>query len=114
MAWPRARRPTRRCSGRSLPERANDSLDDAEEKLRAHGGRITEDVDDSSLTHIIMDDADSGRYVELLRRTSKPKLKHIVLPSWVNESLDEDTLMDEDCELRCEKELTCSTQAKVD
>lgn len=29
---------------------------------------------------------------------SRPKLKHIVLPSWVEESLEEETLMDEDCE----------------
>ncbi|BEI97354.1 hypothetical protein CcaverHIS631_0209430 [Cutaneotrichosporon cavernicola] len=71
-------------------------LVDAEEKIRCHGGRVTDDVDYPGLTHIIMDDEDSGRYAELMRRTSKPKLKHIVLPSWVDESLEEDTLMDED------------------
>ncbi|KLT43549.1 ATP-dependent DNA ligase [Cutaneotrichosporon oleaginosum] len=80
----------------SPPEEATQRLVEAEEKLRAHGGRVTDDVDDPALTHIIIDDDDSRRYVELMRRTAKPKLKHIVLPSWVDESLDEDTLMDED------------------
>lgn len=75
-----------------------------------------------------MDDGDSGRYVELMRRTAKyvvaaesghgadsrPKLKHIVLPSWVNESLEEETLMDEDCEWSRRPRLTISAQAGVE
>lgn len=94
---------------------ADGRLKDAAENLAVNGGRITDDVDDPALTHIIMDDDDSGRYVQIMRRTSKyvvplwsggawsgadprPKHKHIVLPSWVTESLDEETLMDEDCE----------------
>ncbi len=84
----------------SPPGEATQRLADAEEKLRAHGGRVTDNVDDPGLTHSIIDDDDSGRYVALMRRTARPRLKHIVLPSWVEESLDEDTLMDEDCEFR--------------
>lgn len=30
--------------------------------------------------------------------TSRPKHKHIVLPSWVHECIDEETLMNEDGE----------------
>ena len=43
-----------------------------------------------------MDDDDSDRYAEIMRRTAKPKMRHIVLPSWVEECVDEETLMNED------------------
>lgn len=46
-------------------------LNEAEQLLREHGGRVTTKVDDPKLTHIVMDDEASGRYVELSRRTSK-------------------------------------------
>jgi DNA ligase-4 len=84
-------------------------LAEAESLLRDHGGRITTDIHDPKLTHIIMDDQDSARYAEISRNTAKcvngeitaydrPKRKHIVLPSWVHECLDEETLMNEDGE----------------
>lgn len=85
-------------------------LAQAAKSLRENGGIITSDLDDPKLTHIIVDDDDSGRYAELSRRTSqyihhcyhvpklisRPKRKHIVLPSWVEECLEEETLMSED------------------
>ncbi|WVQ80875.1 hypothetical protein IAT38_002982 [Cryptococcus sp. DSM 104549] len=72
------------------------SLAQAEALLTNYGGRITTNVDDKKLTHIIMDNDDSTRYAELSRRTAKPKRKHIVTPSWVKSCVDEDTLMQED------------------
>ena len=85
-------------------------LEQAAKSLRENGGTVTADLNDPKLTHIIVDDDDSGRYAELSRRTSqyvhclhrlaklisRPKRKHIVLPSWVEECLDEETLMNED------------------
>ncbi|WVQ76196.1 hypothetical protein IAR50_005859 [Cryptococcus sp. DSM 104548] len=71
-------------------------LEEVEKLLRDGGGRITTDLDDPKLTHIVMDEEDNGRYVELTRRTSKPKMKHIVLPSWVEECASENTLLNED------------------
>lgn len=68
----------------------------AEKLLKDNGGRLTTSISDPKLTHIIMDDEDSDRYAELTRKTSKPKRKHIVLPSWVDECLEEETLMNED------------------
>ena len=46
-------------------------LREAEKTLKENGGRIATTIDDPKLTHIIMDDADSGRYAELSRRTAK-------------------------------------------
>jgi DNA ligase-4 len=46
-------------------------LDEAAKSLKENGGIITTDIDDPKLTHVIMDDDDSGRYAELSRRTSK-------------------------------------------
>ncbi|OCF31187.1 DNA ligase 4 [Kwoniella heveanensis BCC8398] len=83
----------------SVPSEATrQRLSEAEKLLRENGGRISLDINDKKLTHIIMDDDDSGRYAEIVRKTSEPKRKHIVLPSWVTECVDEETLMNEDGE----------------
>ncbi|RSH81465.1 DNA ligase (ATP) [Saitozyma podzolica] len=78
------------------PKAACERLDQAQKLLRENGGRIVDDIHHPKLTHIVMDDDDSGRYGELVRKTAKPKHKHIVLPSWVDECVDEETLMNED------------------
>ncbi|KAK8845565.1 hypothetical protein IAR55_006280 [Kwoniella newhampshirensis] len=83
-------------TGSSPPNEAAKRLTVAEKLLRENGGRIVTDINDKKLTHIIMDDEDSDRYAELVRSTAKPKRKHIVLPSWVIECVEEDTLMNED------------------
>ncbi|WWC66828.1 uncharacterized protein I206_100735 [Kwoniella pini CBS 10737] len=75
---------------------ASKRLQEAENILRENGGKITDDLQDKKLTHIIMDNEDSGRYAEIVRKTALPKRKHIVLPSWVIECIDEETLMNED------------------
>lgn len=46
-------------------------LSQASAALESNGGVLTTDLDDPKLTHIIVDDDDSGRYAELSRRTSK-------------------------------------------
>jgi hypothetical protein len=72
------------------------SLSTAEKLIKDNGGIITTSITDPKLSHIITDDEDSSRYAELVRKTSKPKHKHIILPSWVDECIDENTLMNED------------------
>jgi hypothetical protein len=46
-------------------------LDQAQKLLRENGGRIVDDIHHPKLTHIVMDDDDSGRYGELVRKTAK-------------------------------------------
>lgn len=46
-------------------------LAEAAKQLSENGGRIVTNVLHPKLTHIVMDDEDSGRYVELVRGTSK-------------------------------------------
>ncbi|WWD08963.1 hypothetical protein V865_007078 [Kwoniella europaea PYCC6329] len=83
--------------GPSTPHaQAAERLQQAEKLLRENGGKIVKDINDRKLTHIIMDDEDSGRYAEIVKTTALPKRKHIVLPSWVIECVDEETLMNED------------------
>ena len=102
-------------------------MEQASKALRENGGIITSDLDHPKLTHIIVDDADSGRYAELSRRTSqyvcnqrdslelisRPKRKHIVLPSWVEECLEEETLMNEDGMCPAMTQLIFRPQAKM-
>lgn len=65
-------------------------------KIRANGGKITDSLNESKLTHIVLDKRDTSRRAELNKRTSKPKRKHLVLTSFVEACLEEDTLLDED------------------
>ncbi|KAK4686832.1 DNA ligase 4, partial [Tremellales sp. Uapishka_1] len=86
-------------NGLTISKSTADALNrlmEAEELLKGSGGRIVTSIDDPELTHIIQDDEDSARYAELVRRTVEPKRKHIVLPSWVVECVEEETLMNED------------------
>ncbi|GJE90990.1 DNA ligase 4 [Phanerochaete sordida] len=65
-------------------------------KIKANGGRITDSLDEPKLTHILLDKRDTSRRVELGKRTSKPKRKHLVLTDFIEACLEEDTLLDED------------------
>lgn len=97
--------------------------------MTGNGGRITDNISDRKLTHIIMDDGDSGRYVELVRKTAewvqplrqssmlisdRPKRKHIILPSWVAECMEEETLMNEDGEWGYGNSLTTQDTSRGD
>ncbi|KGB77341.2 hypothetical protein CNBG_3179 [Cryptococcus deuterogattii R265] len=75
---------------------AQERLAKIEKLLAENGGRAVKSISDPKLTHIIMDDEDSGRYVELTRKTALPRRKHIVTPKWVEDCVDEETLLDED------------------
>jgi hypothetical protein len=46
-------------------------LEEAAKHLFDNGGRGTTDLDDPKLTHIVIDNDDSGRYAELSRKSSK-------------------------------------------
>ncbi|EJT47704.1 hypothetical protein A1Q1_03481 [Trichosporon asahii var. asahii CBS 2479] len=71
----------------SPPSAAIERLDKVAGLLTEHGGRIVTNLMDA--THVIMDDEDSAPDL-------RPKRKYIVTPSWVEECVDEDTLVDED------------------
>ncbi|KZT10103.1 DNA ligase 4 [Laetiporus sulphureus 93-53] len=61
----------------------------------ANGGRVVE-LDEPKLTHVIVDKRDISRRVELIKRTSKPKRRHLVIAEFIQACLDEATLLDED------------------
>ena len=46
-------------------------LDEAERLVFVNGGRIVTSIKNPKITHIIMDDEDSGRYAELIRKTAE-------------------------------------------
>ncbi|KAJ6518705.1 DNA ligase IV [Mycena sanguinolenta] len=63
--------------------------------IEKHGGKIV-DLAEPKLTHVIIDKRDDSRRVELMRRTSKPKRRHLVISEFIQACLDESTLLDED------------------
>ncbi|KAF9266852.1 DNA ligase 4 [Marasmius fiardii PR-910] len=60
-----------------------------------NGGRVV-GLDESKLTHVVIDKRDISRRIELIRRTSKPKRRHLVISEYIQACIDEGTLLDED------------------
>lgn len=78
-------------------------LDDAITKSLARIAKLIEDnggkivnIDDEKLTHIVLDKRDDSRRRELMKRTSKPKHRNLVLSDFIEACIEEDTLLNED------------------
>ncbi|TFK29738.1 DNA ligase 4 [Coprinopsis marcescibilis] len=71
------------------------SFEELARVITDNGGKVV-DLDEPKLTHIIVDKRDVSRRVELMKRTSKPRRRHLVLSEFVQACLDEETLLDED------------------
>ncbi|KAK4055172.1 DNA ligase (ATP) [Microbotryomycetes sp. JL201] len=69
---------------------------DLRDALARHGGRLTNSLSSSDLTHIIMNPSPNDRYKEILHKTSEPRYRQIVVPEWIHDSIEADTLVDED------------------
>ncbi|KAG7093593.1 DNA ligase (ATP) [Marasmius oreades] len=60
-----------------------------------NGGRVV-GLDEGKLTHVVIDKRDTSRRVELMRRTSEPRRRHLVISEYIQACVDEGTLLDED------------------
>ncbi|KAF8909386.1 DNA ligase 4 [Gymnopilus junonius] len=60
-----------------------------------HGGKIC-DLDDPKLTHVVVDKRDESRRLELIKRTAKPKRRHLVISEYIEACLEEESLLDEE------------------
>ncbi|KAF8202540.1 DNA ligase IV [Pholiota molesta] len=63
--------------------------------ITENGGKIV-NLDEPKLTHVVVDKRDESRRLELIRRTAKPKRRHLVISEYIRACLDEGTLLDED------------------
>jgi len=63
--------------------------------ITENGGKIV-DLNESKLTHVVVDRLDATRRVKLIERTSQPKRRRLVVTEWIRDSLDEGTLLDEE------------------
>jgi len=63
--------------------------------IEDNGGKIV-NLDDSKLTHLVLDKRDDSRRRELMKRTSKPKHRNLVLSDFVEACIEENTLLNED------------------
>ncbi|GBE86558.1 DNA ligase 4 [Sparassis crispa] len=71
------------------------NFDSLSKILKENGGRVV-DLDEPKLTHVVVDKRDTSRRVELIKRTSKPKRRNLVISEFIQACLDEGTLLDED------------------
>ncbi|KAF8518045.1 DNA ligase 4 [Hysterangium stoloniferum] len=62
--------------------------------LVKYGGIIV-DLDDPLLTHILYDRRDDSRRIQLMRRTSKPKRRYVIMTEWVGLTIENGALLDE-------------------
>ncbi|GAA6059368.1 hypothetical protein JCM10212_003266 [Sporobolomyces blumeae] len=74
---------------------ADTSLFTAQQQFSKLGGTVTTDLADPELTHIVMTRDVLDRRLELFRRTKEPKLRRIVTQSWIVESAQNGTVLDE-------------------
>ncbi|KAH7325206.1 ATP dependent DNA ligase domain-containing protein [Rhizoctonia solani] len=72
------------------------SMDRVRKDILVHGGAIASSLSDPRLTHIVLHELDKSRRIELIRRTSKPKRRHVVLTDFISTCVSESTLLDED------------------
>ncbi|KAF9462872.1 DNA ligase 4 [Collybia nuda] len=63
--------------------------------IRDNGGRVV-DLDEPKLTHLVVDKRDNTRRLELIKRASKPKRRHLIVSEFIQACLDEGTLLNED------------------
>ncbi|KAI0821590.1 DNA ligase 4 [Irpex lacteus] len=68
---------------------------DIASSITDRGGKLV-DLDDPKLTHIVFDEHDTSRRLELSKRTSTPKRRQLVLIDFIHACVEEDTLLDED------------------
>ncbi|KAJ3515533.1 hypothetical protein NLJ89_g1703 [Agrocybe chaxingu] len=73
----------------------NQSLVRLSKLITDNGGKVV-DLDEPKLTHIVIDRRDDSRRLELMRRTSKPKRRHLIISDFIQTCLDEGTLLDEE------------------
>ncbi|KAF6761657.1 DNA ligase 4 [Ephemerocybe angulata] len=71
------------------------SFDEVAKLITDNGGKVV-NLDEPKLTHVVIDKRDDSRRVELMKRTSKPKRRHLVLSEYLAACLEEGTLLDED------------------
>jgi len=71
------------------------SFENLDDILVKNGGRIV-DLDDPKLTHIVIDKRDTSRRKDLIKKTSAPKHRRLVLSDFVHACIEENTLLDED------------------
>ncbi|KAH9479555.1 DNA ligase 4 [Psilocybe cubensis] len=72
----------------------NVKLSQIAELVIAHGGKVVTDLDNPKLTHVVVDQRDVRRRIELIKRTSKPKMRNLVISDYIQACLDEGTLLD--------------------
>ncbi|KAI9440740.1 ATP dependent DNA ligase domain-containing protein [Lactarius indigo] len=62
--------------------------------IQDNGGKVV-NLDNEKLTHIVLDKRDDSRRRELMKRTSKPKHRNLVLSDFIEACIEENTLLNE-------------------
>ncbi|KAJ3527652.1 hypothetical protein NMY22_g9703 [Coprinellus aureogranulatus] len=72
------------------------SFTEIEKLIKENGGKVTNDLGEPKLTHVVIDNRDDSRRVELMNRTSKPKRKHLVISDYISACVEEERLLAEE------------------
>ncbi|KAF9785002.1 DNA ligase 4 [Thelephora terrestris] len=72
-----------------------EELEKVQNLIISNGGRIA-GLDEPKLTHIVVNKRDTSRRLELMKRTSEPKRRYLVVSEFITACLEESTLLDEE------------------
>ncbi|TFK40007.1 DNA ligase IV [Crucibulum laeve] len=73
----------------------NEGFSKISKMITENGGKLV-GLDDPKLTHVIIDKRDESCRLDLIKRTSQPKRRRLVVSEYIEACLDEATLLDED------------------
>ncbi|GAA5909260.1 hypothetical protein JCM6882_003781 [Rhodosporidiobolus microsporus] len=79
----------------AVQKRADKKLLAAKEAFIEAGGATTDELLHPELTHLIVTKLVPDRYKELINRTSKPAYRRIVTSDWIEDCVEEQTVVDE-------------------
>lgn len=76
-------------------KRCQEELSLAKYLFEFEGGRVSTDIADETITHIVVNQNDLVRYEKLVNSINRPVKPQFVIFDWVNQCYEEEILLDE-------------------
>lgn len=76
-------------------KRCQEELELAQTKFILECGKISQDISDKTITHVVMNHKDLTHFRDLLDSIQRPEKPRFVVLEWINDSYQQETLLNE-------------------